>query len=286
MGIDGAAIATVIAQSISCILYMILIFRKKNNDKYRTLSSWRLDKSLLKRLIRFGLPSGMQFFVDVSGFSIFILLIGRIGAEELAASSIAFNINTLAFMPMIGFGVAISVMVGQFQGEGRSDLAERSVYSGIHICFIYMTIVATTYLLTPGIYIAAFSAKADPASFASIREFIIKMLRFVAVYTVFDTLNIIFASALKGAGDTKFVMIMIICLSVLGLTIPSYLALVVFNSGIYVAWGIVSAYVILLGFSFLLRFLSGKWKTMRVIEQTEPILPLGYPEVPTGKVEI
>lgn len=287
MGIRGAAYATVIAAAVACIFYVILVFRKKYNDKYLTVSAWRLEKDLLKRLIRYGLPSGVQFFIDISGFSVFILLVGRIGSQELAATSITFNINTLAFMPMIGFGVAISVMVGQFQGEGRPDMAKRSVYSGTRLCFIYMTLIAISYVAIPQLYVSAFAAKANPAQFEPIRRFIIVMLRFVAVYTVFDTLNIVFASALKGAGDTRFVMIMIVCVSVLGLTIPSVLLVAVFNAGIMAAWYLVSGYVILLGAAFLARFLSGKWKSMKVIETpAEPSIPINYPEAPAAESEV
>ena len=91
------------------------------------------------------------------------------------------------------------------------------------------------------------------------------LLRFVAIYCVFDAMNIIFASAIKGAGDTRFVMLMILVLSVGLLVIPSYLTLVVFDRGIYLAWVFITAYIVILGFGFLFRFLGGKWKSMRVI---------------------
>ena len=285
MGIRGAAYATVIAGAVSCFFYMLLVFRRKYNNEYHTVSGWKPDKSLLGRMVRFGLPSGIQFFIDIAGFSVFIILVGRIGADELAATSIAFNINTLAFMPMIGFGVAISVIVGQFIGEEHPEKAERSVYSGAHLCFLYMTLVAMTYLFLPQIYLAAFSAKADPAQFAAVREFIVIMLRFIAVFTMFDTFNIVFSSALKGAGDTRFVMIMIICVSVGGLAVPTYIALAILETGIFAAWYIITAYIILLGFSFFTRFLTGKWKNMRVIEQPERSITLHYPELPSTEAE-
>ena len=150
-----------------------------------------------------------------------------------------------------------------------------------------MTIIAVSYVAFPQLYISAFAAKADPAQFENIRAFIIVMLRFVAVYTVFDTLNIVFASALKGAGDTRFVMLMIVLLSVFGLTIPSILVISVFDAGIMGAWYLVSGYVILLGGMFLLRFLSGKWKSMKVIENSpEPSITLNYPEAPATESEV
>ena len=286
MGIAGAALATVISGAFSFFAYVIIIGRPSFNRMYHTLKGWRPDWKLFKRLIRFGLPSGVQFFVDMSGFTAFLLMIGRLGTVELAATNIAFNINTLAFMPMIGFGIAISVTVGQYIGKGRPEMAERSVYSGAHLIFIYMSLIATAYIAFPGIFIAAFSAKADPVSFEPINRLVRVLLRFVALYTVFDVLNIVFASALKGAGDTRFVMIIIVAVSLGLLVVPTFIALVVFKAGIYVAWAIVSGYIILLGATFLARFLTGKWKSMRVIERTSHEVPPTYPAAPATEYEL
>ena len=286
MGIAGAAYATVIASACSLLFYVSIAFRKKYNQKYNTLGGFKFDRQLIGRMIRYGLPSGVQFLIDVSGFTVFLLLVGKIGADELAATSITFNINTLAFMPMIGFGIAISVLVGQFQGEDKPGRAERSVYSGAHLCFFYMTLIAISYVAFPQLYISAFAAKADPVAFQDIGRFITVLLRFVAVFTLFDTMNIVFASALKGAGDTRFVMIMIIVLSIGGLTIPSIIVISFLNAGIFAAWYIVSGYVIILAISFLLRFLTGKWKTMKVIEKGEAPIPVKLPAAPASEVEV
>ena len=284
LGIRGAGIATVISAFFSCAIYLILIFRSTHARQYHT-HSWRLDRALFARLIRFGFPNGAQFFMDIAGFTIFILLMGRLGTTALAATNIAFNINSLAFMPMIGFGISVSVLVGQYLGKGRPDLAERSVYSGFHLTFLYMSTIAALYVLTPNLFLRPFAARADAERFAEIREMTIVLLRFVAVYSVFDTLNIIFAAGIKGAGDTRYVMVMIFSISLLVLVVPSYVVLVVLHKGIYAGWTLASAYIILLGFAFLLRFLGGKWKSMRVIEEVSPSLPSTWPEAPIPELE-
>jgi MATE family multidrug resistance protein len=94
------------------------------------------------------------------------------------------------------------------------------------------------------------------------------LLRFVAVYSIFDAMNIIFCSAIKGAGDTRFVMLITVILSLTVLIVPTYLAIVVFEYGLMISWFLATIYVILLSLAFYLRFLNGKWKTMRVIERT------------------
>ena len=107
------------------------------------------------------------------------------------------------------------------------------------------------------------------------------LLKFVAVYSIFDTFNIIFAAAIKGAGDTRFVMRMLGVLSVCLLIIPSYFALIVWKLDIYAGWTIVTIYIIALGIAFYVRFLGGKWKEMRVIEKPAPGLPSTFAETPT-----
>ena len=266
MGIRGAGVATVLAGVFSLLAYIPLVCRPLYDGKYQTLRGWRFEKELFLRMLRFGLPSGVQFFLDMSGFTVFILLIGHLGTVSLAATNIAFNISTLSFMPMIGSSIAISVLVGQYLGKNQPEMATTSVYSGFHLTFGYMFVIALSYLFVPELFVLPFAAGADPAGFAEIYGLTVRLLRFVAIYSVFDTMNLVFASAIKGAGDTRYVMFAIVISSVLVLVTPTYLGVVVMGWGVMASWINVSAYVIVLSFVFLLRFLGGKWKSMRVIE--------------------
>ncbi|MHB9155490.1 MAG: MATE family efflux transporter, partial [Endomicrobiales bacterium] len=240
LGIQGAGIATVISAAFTFLLYLVLISKEGYDVQYHTVKGWRLHPSLLKRIIRFGLPSGVHFFLDMTGFTAFVLIMGSLGTIPLAATNIAFNISTLAFMPMLGSGIAVSVMVGQYLGKNSARAAERSVFSGFHLTFSYIFLVSALYVAAPGIFTAPYAANADPARFAQIKDIVVILLRFVAVYSLFDAMNIVFASALKGAGDTPFIMRMIIGYSLFALVIPAYVALEVFHRGIYTGWTIVS----------------------------------------------
>jgi len=269
-GVFGAGVATLLATCFTTTVFLLMVCRSRYEKEYSTRSNWHLSAPLFSRLLRYALPNGIQWTIESIGFSAFILLVGRLGTVALAATNIAFNINMLAFMPMMGFGMAVSVLVGQNLGRDRPDLSERSVYSGLHMCFIYFLIMGLLYVLTPGIFIWPFAAGAAPGSLREIEEMAVVLLRFVAVYILFDALSITFSSGLKGAGDTRFVMYMIILFSIVGLTLPIYLALGVFRLGLYAAWVIITIYIVLLGIIFWLRFLGGKWKSMRVIETAAP----------------
>lgn len=267
LGIVGAGIGTVATGVCSTSLFFFLMIRPAKRRQFATLEHCRIDFPLLGRILRFGLPSGVQFFIDTAGFSIVTLLIGLLGTAELAASNIAFNINSLAFMPMIGLGIAVSALVGQNIGRGDIARAEYTAWSGFHITFLYMGTVVFFYVLVPGFFLAPFAAYSDSGSFGKIYDISIVLLRFVALYSLFDAMNIIFSSAIKGAGDTRFVMVMIIFYSAFVLVLPCWIAIRM-HADIYVLWIIITVYACLLGISFLLRFLSGKWKTMRVIESS------------------
>ncbi|NLW51094.1 MAG: MATE family efflux transporter [Candidatus Brocadiaceae bacterium] len=284
MGIRGAALATIIATAVGLCVSAYLLMLPEHARRFGTRSGRRFRPALFRRLIRFGFPSGVQFFIDSAGFTAFILLVGRLGVTELAASNIAMNVNTLAFMPMIGIGMAVSILTGQHLGADRPDVAERGAWSGFHLTLAYMTGIATAYILLPGVFLAPYAARMSAADVALLRPTVVILLRFVALYSLFDGLNIIFASVIKGAGDTRFVMQMILMVSLGVLVVPSYVALQVLGRGLYTLWAFLAAYVIVLGLVFLMRFLGGRWKSMRVIEPPVAAVPPAVPDAPTRQV--
>jgi MATE family multidrug resistance protein len=271
LGIKGAGIATVAAGVFSFFLFIAILAGGNTNRTYHSIKGWRFDRELFMRLLRFGFPSGVQFFLEMTGFTGFVLVVGRLGTASLAATNIAFNINTLAFMPMIGFGIAISVLVGQYLGADKPGLAQSAAYSGFHLTLVYMCAIAAAYVFVPDIFVAPFAHNADPQTFSEIYQYSVVLLRFVAVYSIFDAMNIIFCSAIKGAGDTRYVMFVSVLLSIFVLIVPVYLVIEVLEYGLMYAWVLATAYVSLLGVIFYIRFLGGKWKSMRVIEQEIPV---------------
>ncbi|NQU02626.1 MAG: hypothetical protein HQ589_00520, partial [Syntrophaceae bacterium] len=93
----------------------------------------------------------------------------------------------------------------------------------------------------------------------------------------FDTMILIFSSAIKGAGETRYLIYMVVIAAVFILVIPTYLAVVVLGYGLMVPWVTFSAYIIVLSFMFFFRFLGGRWKSMRVIEMPVTDLRVSRP---------
>jgi MATE family multidrug resistance protein len=192
--------------------------------------------------------------------------VGRIGDIEMQAVTATFAINHLAFMPMIGFGIATSVLVGQFVGAERVDLARRATRHAFEMTFAYMVAIAAVYVLFPEPLVRLFGNR-EASGMAAVVAYSVVLLRFVALYSVFDTGNIIYASALRGAGDTLYVVVMMAVLSVGLMVVPSWLVVEVFHLGLYWAMAGPTVYVIVLAGAFYLRYRTGRWEHMRVIEQ-------------------
>jgi len=279
LGIKGAGIATVITGIISCFIYLLFLLSKP----YKKICSyWKkpfFRKELLLRLLHFGYPAGLQFFLDMIGWTIVIILIGRIGKIELASSNIAFNINTFAFMPMIGIGIAVSILVGQYLGKNEPKIAEQTTWNGFLLTFIYMASVSTIYILLPQIFIKPYILYSKiPQETEILKKTASIILKFVGIYSIFDTMNVIFPSALKGAGDTLFVMLTNGIISLILLIIPVSVAIIKFNSDIILVWIIITLYIIVSGFIYLIRFIQGKWKNMRVIGTEIPSFTIPGPK--------
>ena len=269
MGIAGAAIATNLANVYACVCYTGLLYWYSVRGPYRFWEHRQFDRVLMKDLFRFGGPSGLQMFLDVAGFTAFIMIIGWIGPGELAASNIAFNLNTLAFTPVIGVGIAVATLVGQRIGEGRPELAASSTWKGFFLGGGIMLACGFVYVFFPQVLLIPYAMYADDKDFQATREIVVVLLRFVALYSFFDAMAIIFGSAVRAAGDTVFSM-MVTCACAWGiLVIPSYLTWKLYKPDLLACWGWCSLYVIVLGFAFLGRFLSGRWKTMSIIHKEE-----------------
>lgn len=269
-GIVGAAWATVTAEFSILFIYLILLWRSSDAKKYRLWSAWRFDSDLFFRLLKFGLPSGFHFFVDVCGFSVFILLIGLIDQRVLAATTLAFNLNTMAFLPVVGLGSAVTILVGKRIGEGHPDMATRTTWIAFGVAAIYMMSFGIIYIGLPDLILTPYSHEGNAAEFAEIRPVVIRLLWFVAIYSVFDAMAIVFGAALRGAGDTRFAMLFSFLTGWLLMVLPTWLGVQYWNWGVLAAWSSCTVYVVVLGVGLGLRFRGGKWRSMRVIEAPPP----------------
>ena len=271
MGIAGAGWATVISSLLTPVLLLGVYFGPRLRRTYDTLGTFRPDGRLMRRLLRFGVPAAMHLLIDVGSFALFLLLTARLGPMDLAASNIAFSINNLAFMPLVGIGIAASILVGQYQGSGQSDVAARAGWTALKIGWCYMLVTGLSFVLFPRGYFALFTGQAGGAvELDAILPLGRWMLIMMAVWGLADAGNVILAGALRGAGDTRFVMIYSLVVMVLIWLGGEALLILAFGGGMKAAWIWLLIYVFILVAGFFWRFRSGRWKTIDLLGRAPP----------------
>jgi MATE family multidrug resistance protein len=220
---------------------------------------------MVRRLWTFGAPGGLQWLVECGSFTLFITLVGGLGKVNQAGTMLAFNVNSVAWVPMMGMGLAVSTMVGQQLGANRPVMAARATWTAFVLAMVYMCTMSLFYVTVPDWFLMGHRAGMAAAQFAPLRELIVVLLRFVAVYCLFDAMNVVFMSAIRGAGDTRFVFWTSLGTSLVPLSL-AWLGIHNLGQGLYWCWTLITVWVCSAGMIYLARFLHGKWRTMRVIE--------------------
>ena len=164
--------------------------------------------------------------------------------------------------------MAVTSMVGNQIGRVRPDLAVRATWSGILVSTIYSVVFVVFYLATPTWFLVFHDLEND--QHRELLNWTVILLRFVAVYCLFDAWQVIFASAIKGAGDTWFTVVALAVSSV------SIILLGVLLRGSFESmsgkllwwWTLLTLFIVTLASAFLWRFLQGAWKSMSVIRES------------------
>ncbi|MCA9058739.1 MAG: MATE family efflux transporter, partial [Planctomycetaceae bacterium] len=282
LGIKGAALGTVLARLSDLLIYSVLIIRSHRREQLPFRRLWRPDLSLLLGYLRYGVPSGLHYFVDNSGFTVFLLIVGALSSDALAATNLAFSVNGLIFLPLLGFGTAVQTIVGHHLGAGSIRNATRTTWAAVRLGVGWTSVAGLLLILIPDTRLSPFftfvessggeatAVHVSATDYQSVRETSVILLRFTAVYSVFDALAVVVASALRGAGDTFFPMLITLCSSWLIMVLCSWLVLHSSYASVTRLWLCCSVHIVMMGILMPLRFRSGRWKKLHLVESTEP----------------
>lgn len=273
LGIVGAGVSTIIATSASVIMLAILAFKRVNEVDYLIRSQWRFQWNMFKRMMRFGIPSGFNMMLDLFVSFFFIMKVGVLGKIPLAASNIAMALNSPIFMPMLGLNLALAILVGQNMGAGRHEEVELVTKRCLKMAFLYMAPMAILLALFAGPLVELFKPLDISAEdFVPVREIGTYLIYYVAIYSLVDAASIIYFGALKGSGDTRGIMyIMVIALTCI-FFIPLKLIEYFGTPTVHSFWIVLTVYIIFLALASTLRFKQGRWRLIRVVETAKGAL--------------
>lgn len=257
-GVAGAAYGTVIAQIVECLLYFGAVLNNRNTEKFGTRNLALPNLKIYSNYLKLSLPIAVFWALENFGWLMLGFYVASLSKFAVAAHAIVAQVINLAFMPGLAISIAVSTLVGQYLGAENPKSARQSANIGIHFAVGFMCIMGILFFLLRETIGGLFSNDPEVIKIAA------NLFIFGAVYQTFDALGITSSGALRGAGDTKvpmYIMILIIWCVMVPL---AYILGNVLGWGVYGAWTAVAVALTLMGISFYVRFRRGKWMSMRV----------------------
>ena len=273
LGIRGAAYGTLIGGMCGLLTLAIAYLRSENRAEYCVTSSFHFDKAVMGKLLRYGYPAGIELFLNLLAFDLLILMLHGQGLKTAAAVTVVFNWDMVSFVPLIGVNIGVTSLVGRFMGAGDPDTAHRATFSGLKLALLYSFCTLIAFAFFPEPLVSLFRPGRGDTIFSEAFPLAVFMLRMASLYVMADAVMLVFSGALRGAGDTFWAM----CISVvLHWIMVSVLAGMLYGLGWTAgpAWVVICVVFMLFSGAFYLRYHSGKWRHIRVIEHLPEPVPL------------
>ncbi len=208
MGVGGAALATLIVQLVSLLvlaLYAGLLPALRPLMLFRNF--WRADRPAMAQVFRLGLPIGLTGLAEAGLFQASALMMGTIGAIELAAHGIALEAAAMAFMVHVGLSNAATIRVAGYAGTGDARALRDASLVAMILSVLVAAVVITLFLTVPAQIIRLF-LEPDRADSAQIVAFGVTLLAVAALFQTVDAMQAMALGLLRGLQDTRMPMIM------------------------------------------------------------------------------
>ena len=268
MGVAGAALASVIASWLGFAVIALAFARgwglpREAGPRGRGVPLG-LRRAELVRVFRFGLPSGVNWFLEFAAFQLFLNgVMPDLGRVALGSLMAVMAINAVAFMPAFGLASSGAVLAGQAIGAGDKDAVWPHVRLTLIVTAAWMVAVALVYLAAPRTIIGWF---APPDHHDEMIEMGRMMLIVAACWQVFDAAAMTLGETLRAAGDTTWSAGARLVLAWLVFAPAAFVAVRVLGGGPRAAMGCLVMYLALLAGALAWRFKSGAWRRIELIE--------------------
>lgn len=262
LGVRGAAWGSVLA-TLGAFLVLLARFLREG----REVAATPLRRAEFLRVLRFGLPSGLNWSFEFYAFIAFVnVVVAGLGTSALAAMMAVIQINSVSFMPAFGLASAGSILVGQAIGARRKDEVPALVKLTFLTAAGWMCLAGLAYLLLPRLLLAPFVSPDTDGSFLRVG---VTMLMMSALWQAFDAGGMTFTESLRAAGDTSFPM-WTRCGLAWGFFFPgAWLGVRRFGGDETTAMAFLLAYLFLLALILFLRFRSGAWRDIQLVPEVE-----------------
>jgi putative MATE family efflux protein len=268
MGVQGAALATVIGHMVACAMALWAIlghpFRKpgKAASEFIELNCTRRNflpnLPMLSRIFKIGLPSAVEQFVLRLGLILYTITITSLGTSIFAAHQIVLSVLNMSFVIGQAFGIAATSLTGQSLGRSRPDRARRASAACQKAGALISTLMGVLMFIFRKPLVMLFSSEPEILVLGA------GIMIFAAIIQPFQSSFQVYAGALRGAGDSLFPAITL-GIGILGIR-PFFSAIFIqqFNMGLYGAWSALVIDQVFRFFIIQLRYRRGRWVSIQV----------------------
>ncbi len=270
-GISGAAWATVAAQLFQMAVLCLLAWRDCRAARCAPRHGEAREvglRDLFMKMVRYGVPAGVYAALNLLSFAVFVLITGKVGDMAFAVSNAAFTVNYLLIAPIEGFSVAGGILVGQRMGADDPVEAGRAGNRIVVLSLTYVIVASASVLLFHrpiiDLFLSGGSAASGALDAAAFHALGLELFLLMVAWQCFDTVDVVLSGTLKGAGDTRFVMIWMLACA-FGVWLPLVFAVYAWHPTMTALWGTMIVYVVLMFVGTVWRWTRGPWRKIRLI---------------------
>jgi MATE family multidrug resistance protein len=191
MGVAGAAYGTLAAGVLGCMAMCSVQLREgmglREASRHHLAGVWRL-----------GLPSGIQFALEMGSFATMVVMLNHLSELDGAANQIAIQVLHFGFLPCMAMGEAATVLAGQAIGAGRRDLIRTVTRAALIPTIAYAVMAMFVFIAFGSTIIGSFTSEPELLLLGT------RLLYVAAAFQVADGVNIVSRSVLRGTGDVRF----------------------------------------------------------------------------------
>ena len=267
-GIAGAASATALAQTAQFLILWNMALRRDEIGSFTKLL--RIGRKgfaeLFSRMLRFGVPSGLYTILNMVSFTIFVFLTSKFNVNELAISNAVFSVAYLLMAPLEGFAIGAETLVGQFQGAGNASYAKKAGNRTIILAVGYSIFMSIVVLAFHEPILSLFMGSESSLNVPEMFSLGFTLFIMMTTWQCFDAIDITSGGALKGAGDTKFIMTwMFFCAFLVWLPLVFF---VYYNyRTMPMMWATQIVYIVIICIGTSIRWCRGYWKKIKILEK-------------------
>lgn len=201
MGLNGAGIGTLISRVAMPLLFAIYIIKIPGLKRYFVLArNVVFDRQKINSLLKIGIPIAFQIIVEVLAFSIGAIMMGWLGEVPLAAHQVAIGLASFTYMISLGVSQANTIRVSHQMGVKDYESLKMAAFASTQLVLLFMSLMGVVFILARNVLPYLFTTDAEVIKIAS------GLLIIAAIFQVFDGLQVVMLSTLRGMADVKLPM--------------------------------------------------------------------------------